>query len=67
MDYQEIKRRIKKEAQLIKVETTLGTAVRVSKKDAIRLIDMLESRRVEPKVDFTELYNKRYLVIISSQ
>jgi hypothetical protein len=48
------------------VETTLGTAVKVSKKEALKFIDKLEKRHVTPKVHFEEIYNGQYFVILGS-
>lgn len=60
----ELKKRIRKEVQLIIVQTTLGTAVSITKKEAYRFLDMLASRNVEPTVNFTEIGNGKMLMVI---
>lgn len=61
-----IKSRIKNKGQRIRVQTTLGTSVTITKKEAYRLLDKLEQRDVEPKVEFVEVGNGRELVLIST-
>ena len=65
MDYTQIATRIKKDVQLILVQTTLGTAVKITKKEALKLLATLEARNVEAKIEFSEIYNGRYLVTIN--
>ena len=63
-DYAAIRRRIKREAQVIKVATTLGAAVTITKRQAYALLDTLERRMVEPSVTFDEIHDGKYLVVI---
>ena len=63
-DYAAIRRRIKREAQVIKVATTLGTAVTITKRQTYALLDTLERRMVEPSVTFDEVHEGKYLVVI---
>ena len=65
-NHTQIKKRIAKEAMLIRVQTTLGTSVTISKKDAYILLDTLERREVLPSVEFTEVRQGRYLVTIDA-
>lgn len=64
INFAETRKRIAKKAYLIKVQTNLGTAVTITKKEACQLLTILESRRVEPSVTFTEIGNGKELVII---
>jgi len=58
-------RRIKTKAHLVRVQTELGTAVTITKREAYRLLGVLESRGVEPEVEFTDIGNGREFVYIS--
>lgn len=63
-NYTETRKRIARKAYLVKVQTSLGTAVTVTKKKACELLTVLERRAVEPSVSFTEIGNGKELVII---
>jgi len=58
--------RIKTKASKVTVQTELGTSVTITKKEAYRLLDKLTNRNITPKVEFTEIYNGRELVVISA-
>ena len=58
--------RIKTKASKVTVQTELGTSVTITKKEAYRLLDKLANRNITPKVEFTEIYNGRELVVISA-
>lgn len=67
IDYQAIKRKITKEAQVIMVSTDFGTAVRVTKKAACIMLDHLERHNKRVKVDFAEIGNGKSLVTIEKE
>jgi len=59
-------KRIRTKGHVVRVQTELGTAVTITKREAYRLLDTLESRGVEPEVEFTDIGNGREFVYISS-
>ena len=61
------RRRIMKKAYLVKVQTTLGTAVTITKKEACELLVILDRRSVEPSIFFTEIGNGKSVVIIDEK
>ena len=65
--YNETKKRINKQAQVVKVQTVLGTSVTISKVEACRMLDILERRAVRPSVEFTEIRPGKYLVTIDTE
>ena len=58
--------RIKAKGHVVRVQTELGTAVKVTKREAYRLLGTLEARGVEPEIEFTDIGNGREFVYISS-
>lgn len=66
VNYTEIKKRINKEAQIVRIQTVLGTSVTISKVQACRMLDVLERRAVEPNIEFTEIRPGKYLVTIDN-
>lgn len=64
--YDEMEMWINKRASSIRVQTELGTAVKVTKVEAIKLLDVLERRNVVPEFDCTEIRPLRYLITIQS-
>lgn len=66
INYTEIKKRIIKEAQIIRIQTVLGTSVTISKVQACRLLDTLERRAVEANIEFTEIRPNKFLVTIDN-
>lgn len=67
INYTETKKRINKEAQVVRVQTVLGTSVTISKVEACRMLDILERRSVQPGVEFTEIRPGKYLVTIDDR
>lgn len=61
------RRRIMKEAYLVKVQTILGTAVTITKKEACELLTILERRNIKPSISFTEIGNGKSVVIIDEK
>lgn len=61
------RQRITKKAYLVKVQTVLGTAVTIRKKEACELLKILERRMIEPSVSFTDIGNGKELVIIDAK
>lgn len=66
MNWNEIKQRIKNEGHHIRVQTELGTAIRISKRQAYIFLDTLQRRGVVPVIEFTEIMPGKMLVVISA-
>ncbi len=59
---------IKRRAQIIRVQTDLGTAVPITKATALRMLETLKRRGIVPRLDCTLISDDsmKYLVIIQS-
>ena len=66
-DYEETKKRISKEGYIVKVETSLGSAVKITKVESYKLLNLLAVRKVVPLVEFIKLGNGKYAVFIESK
>lgn len=64
MNLNEIKNRIRDEGHHIRVQTDLGTAVRISKRQTYTFLDTLQRRGIVPVVEFTEIMPGKSLVTI---
>ena len=68
IDYEAIKRRIQREGSIILVPTLFGSAVRVTKQEACKLIDALRRDKKEvPPIEFDWINNNRWLVTFRVQ
>jgi len=66
MNWNKIRQRIKDEGHHIRVQTELGTAVRISKRQTYGFLDTLEQRGIVPVIEFTEIMPGKMLVVISA-
>lgn len=64
--YDDMRVWINKRASHVRVQTELGSAVKITKVEASKLIDILERRNVIPQFDCTEIKPLKYLVTIQS-
>lgn len=63
--FHEMHRLLERRAVHVRVQTECGTAVKITKAEAGKYLNTLESRGVVPSFDCTEISPMRYLVIIS--
>jgi hypothetical protein len=66
-DYEATKKRIARYGSVIRVNTDLGTAVRVSRPAAIKLLETLQRREIVPAIEFGHIDGNRWLVTIRAQ
>jgi len=66
MDYAKMKTKLNRPTTYsVKAQTTCGTAVKITKIEACRLLDILERRAVEPNISFTHINDGKYIAIIN--
>ena len=60
----EINQAIKK-AQIIQVKTKIGSAVKITKKEALRYVSFCESQDYDYQPEITEIFDGKLLIVLN--